>query len=286
MDLLSRFVSRPDYHQLPAYARVMERIGWDVIPMNGQYLFVRRIGPISIAKFQRPQSIDFSNLKKLQKRLPLVKTYIDPGLSLDLEILRSNGLKETKNHHAYTKTFICNLHGSEEKILASFSKTLKYQMLRSLRMGVSYKVVAFVNLTEETKTEIVKLHSEWETEKKVSGYPNNFLRILWQEMQKEGSMILAYEGKTLHGALYFLHHHGVAMYFYQYTSQKGRQSLYVPSGLAYQTVKLAKFLGCDILDLCSAYDERFGTENLKWKGFSVHKEHFHPTSVYYPPSFQ
>ncbi len=284
MDLVKRFSSIPDYHQLASYARVMEEIGWNAVKVRGGYLFVKPLGPIAFAKFQRPAKIDAEELVRVQKRLRIVRFLLEPGLQTDTRVLNQVGFRVTNAHYAYTKTLLVDLSGSMGQILASLSKTTSYQMRRSLKMGVAYKFIPYAQLSEAQKTEILSLHARWSKEKKVSGYDDTFLRAMWRHM-KEGTMILAYEKGILHGALFLLMHHKLGMYFYQFTSEVARKKLYVPSGLAYQAIKLSKEQGCNLFDLCSAYDERYPKENLKWKGFSAHKDRFHPTPVYFPQSY-
>src|SRR5258706_13346741 len=113
MDLLELFSNNVDYHQTTAYADVMSRIGWDVIPVGGSFLFVRRAGPVSFAKFQRPNVINLKELVALQKRLHIVQLYLEPGLATDTKELASYGFVPTSTHHAYTKTFVCDISGTE-----------------------------------------------------------------------------------------------------------------------------------------------------------------------------
>ncbi len=283
--LVLKFKARPDYHQLISYGKVMETIGWKVVPLTGANLFVKPIGPLSFAKLQRFSQVKIRELLAAQTKYRIVRLHLEPGLNASLAGLQSAGFLPTNTHYAYTKTLIVDLSGSEAEILSSFSKTASYQMRRSLKTKVTYEVIPFAQLDEGLKQEILDLHRQWSREKRIAGYDDPFMRAMWQHMQGEGSMILARLDGQLHGALFFLTHHKVGLYFYQFTSWQARGGLYIPSGLAYQAIKLAKTKKCDIFDLCSAFDERYPKENLSWKGFTTHKEHFHPTSIYYPPAY-
>jgi hypothetical protein len=288
MDLVSAFSARTDYHQLPSYARVMEGIHWDVIPVSGSYVFVKRVGPISFAKLQRPAAIHIDELVSLQKKLHIAQLFLEPALTYTHEqgiLLEKAGFARTNNHHAYTKTYICDISGSESVVLRSFSKTMQYQIRRSLHVGVEYVSVPFAKLTKEEKENICTLHTAWSKERKVLGYPDDFLYALWNGFSNRGEMVLAYKGSELHGVLFLLYNGPIGMYFYQFSSNLGRKSLYIPSGLAYQGIVAARRNGCTIFDLCSCFDERYPTENIKWQGFSEHKLRFHPTPIYYPGAF-
>lgn len=282
--LEERFAQRPDYRQLDSYGRVMQKIGWKIIKLKGANLFIRSIGPVAFAKLQRPQNVDLAELVKIQKQHRILGLQLEPGLKMDLSELYAYGFKPTKSHYAYTKSVIFALDGTLAQIMSTFSKTTSYQMRRALKQNVDYEYIPFSNLTATDKAEILKLHQDWSTEKKVMGYDDNFLNAVWEEMS-QGTMILARVGGVLHGALFFIAHHHVGMYFYQFTSKRARAGLYIPSGLAFHAIKLAKQVDCDIFDLCSAHDERYPKENLKWRGFTRHKEGYHPTPIYYPQSY-
>lgn len=284
MNLIERFEIRPDYHQLSSYGLVMKEIGWDVIHLQGCQLFIKKIGPVAFAKLQRPSKVNFVELIERQRQHRILHLHLEPGLKMSLDQLERYGFKTTRTHYAYTKTLIVDLSHQEKEILASFSKTTAYQMRRSRKMGVEYEAIPFRKLTNEGKQEILNLHAQWSREKKIAGYDDAFLKALWKHM-REGTMILARVDGQLHGALFLLIHHKLAMYFYQFTSREAREGLYIPSGMAYEAILLAKKQGCDLFDLCSAYDERYSKENLKWKGFSTHKERFHPTAIYYPVAY-
>jgi hypothetical protein len=261
----------------------MEQIGWDVIPVAGEYLFSRRIGPIALAKFQRPQQIHWETVEQMQHKLAIWQLTIEPALSFSFSPkLDWRGWHESNAHYTYTKTAVVDTSGSEQNILGSFSETLRYQMRRSERAGLTYRVIPFGELTAGQKDDILALHQDWHQEKKVMGYPDAFLQSIWKEMVKEGAMVLGYKGRELHAALFWLHHHHVGMYFYQFTSREGRGRFYAPSGLALGAIRLNLAHACDVLDLCSVYDTRYGAENLKWQGFSEHKSRFHPTYIEYP----
>ncbi|KKU56867.1 MAG: hypothetical protein UX78_C0002G0047 [Candidatus Amesbacteria bacterium GW2011_GWA2_47_11] len=44
---------REDIRQSEEYGRYMERIGWKTIQFNKSQIFIRRLGPVSVAKMQR-----------------------------------------------------------------------------------------------------------------------------------------------------------------------------------------------------------------------------------------
>ena len=79
-DLISRFKSRLDLHQSPAHAEVMTKIGWSVEGVPGSHIYYRSLGPLTVAKHQRPKEIDVERLKIFRKRHKVLTTYVEPGL--------------------------------------------------------------------------------------------------------------------------------------------------------------------------------------------------------------
>lgn len=295
MDIIKSFQITSDYHQSVNYARLMTMIGWEVVPLRGSYLFLRRVGPISFAKWQRPATVDRPQIAKIAKQLNIVKLYLEPALVTTLEtgettsdlgaLLLPFGFRETTTHHAYTKTLVIDLRPDIDAVMKGFSQTSRLQIKRSQRLGVTYKKILFSQLDAGVIQQILKLHAMWRQEKQVLGYDDHFLRSLFKAFDYQGEAILAFVEEKLHGVLLLTYHAGVGQYFYQFTSKEGRDKLYLPSGLAYQGMRSAKTRGSVWFDFCSCYDERYKSENLKWRGFSEHKARFHPTPIYYPPAF-
>ena len=46
----------------------------------------------------------------------------------------------------------------------------------------------------------------------------------------------------------------------------------------------ARQLGCDLMDLFGAWDERYPDERTDWRGFTEHKASLHACPIYYPPT--
>lgn len=286
MQLLDRFSKRVDYHQTVQYATVMERIGWDAVFVSGQLLFSRRVGPIAIAKFQRPQTIDFEALSKVQKRLHIVQVFVEPGLSLlpNGDEWRKYGLHATTNHHAYTKTAILDLSMPIEKILRNCSVNIRRDIVKSEASKIRIETTQFADLTEKQRDEILALHDRWGKERSIIGYDNGFLRAIWVGFAQHGYMITAFDKEKLVGAFFLLLVNGVGLYFYVFTDPRYKQTG-ISSRLAIEAIKRSMEEGCDIFDFCSVFDERYPTENPRWKGFSEFKRRFHPQYIEYPQAF-
>lgn len=306
MDVLSRFYSREDFHQSIEFAQVMESIGWSSIPVAGSRIAVRQLGPVSLAKMQRAQVIHCPDLFRLRSRLRIFRFIIEPGVEgvfvdahgerhhysfADLQsrekarkLFTDAGFSQTKEHYAHSKTALLDLTPSLEDIVKAFPSKTRYNLKISHRLVNRYSLFRFDNLTDEEKNLFFTLHTRWATDKKVFGFSNAFLNHVFKKFQTKGWMITCRTQGEFSGGMMIIVHDRVAYYFYTCTSAKGKAS-HVPTGLVSEALRLAKALGADIFDFCSVYDERYPHQNPRWKGFTQFKSRFHPTEVYYPPSF-
>jgi peptidoglycan pentaglycine glycine transferase (the first glycine) len=286
--LVDHFSQRIDYHQCSEYGQVMRSIGWEVIQKDHSQVFIKKVGPVSFAKIQRPMAVDFTWLRQLRTRFHILQLFIDPGLpshDAQPEMYKVHGYKRTLSHHAYTKTFLIDLSPPIPDVLKSFSQSARRHIRESEQSSIQVEAVPFSKVTLSLKREVVALHDEWSKEKKVLGYENSFLLSFIDAFKKKGTLITAREGSNLIGIVMHTEHDRVGMYFYAFSAVRGRQ-LSLPYRLAWESMKLAKSHGCDIYDFCSCYDERFPSQNPRWKGFSEFKLRFHPEPIYYPQSYQ
>lgn len=281
MNLIERFANHQDYHQSPAYAAAMRTIGWESHQCGEANVFLRRLGPVSFAKLQRGRGIDWKKLAALRRQYHALQFFIDPALAEGESPPLSAGFKVTRDHHAHTKTLIVDLAGSERQILSSFSQSARRQISQGQKSSVIYRAVPFAQLTNTEISEALELHALWSKEKKVYGYPDSFLKSTLAAFSQSGTLLTARENGKLIGVIYHLEYDQVGLYFYAYTSPRGRQ-LHVPYVLAWESIKLAKTHGCDVYDFCSCYDERYPKDNPRWQGFTEFKQRFHPTPIYYP----
>ncbi len=67
-DLVVRFGERIDLHQSPYHANVMRKIDWQVDGDIGSQIYSRAVGPLTVAKFQRPKFIDPDRLAIFRKK--------------------------------------------------------------------------------------------------------------------------------------------------------------------------------------------------------------------------
>jgi lipid II:glycine glycyltransferase (peptidoglycan interpeptide bridge formation enzyme) len=305
-DLLDRFCQREDLHQSFGYKKLMEKIGWSSLFVSGSYLSVRQLGPISLAKIQRPSVIDLPKLTQLRKRLLLAHLIVEPGAAitlvsltgkkLELNLLeqadlqrcalelKKAGLRLSTEHYAHSKTMILDVQAPMEEFLKTLPQKVRYNIKQALKAEVSYTTTAFADLQSEDLDAFFSLHARWSTERKILGFSTHFLTTIFEVFVGNGYLIQARVNNELLGAMIVLIHQGVGYYYYTCTIAPGFK-FQIPSGLTYHAIAISKTRGCDIFDFCSVYDERYPQVTLRWKGFSEFKSRFNPVAVYYPPTF-
>ncbi len=306
MDVLSRFYSREDFHQSIEYAAVMEAIGWSSIPIHGSRIAVHQLGPVSLAKMQRPLLIDCPRLFTLQSRLRMFRLIIEPGVTgtlvdgkkkahqfsfVDtvsaqkaLSLFKEVGFHLSGQRYAHSKTAILDIAGPIDEIVKHFPAKTRYNIKISNRVVNTYEIDRFDVLSDEKKERFFALHTAWSTAQKIHGFSNSFLGHVITHFPKKGWMISSTTNGAYSGGMMILIHDNVAYYFYTFTTAQGKVT-HVPTGLVFKAIELAKENGADIFDFCSVYDDRYPKDNPRWKGFSEFKSRFAPISVTYPPSF-
>lgn len=303
--LVDRFALREDLHQSLGYAAVMESIGWVSIPHLGSRIVVRPLGPIGIAKIQRPKVLDLPWILSLRSKLHLLHVVIElsavgsiltkDGKTIDytffdvesgnraLDVLSLHGFRVTSEHYAHSKTALLDLVAGREAIYGAFPQKTRYNIRLASRKDVVYSSTPFAEVSESMLQEALQLHASWSREKNIFGYSDHFLRIVLQSFPVTGRLLRAVDKSTLVGVFFLIVHDRVGQYYYTCTSKEGRKK-HVPSGMTAYAIDETLKLGGDIFDFCSVFDERYPQDHPRWKGFSTFKERFSPTPFYYPPT--
>lgn len=275
-DLATLFGTRSDLHQSPMHAAVMADLGWNTIPLSrGSQLYLYRLGPFSVAKLQRPASIDQTKLKLIRKKYHILTLYLEPKLNDPLP----PKLGRKVEPFAHSKTSLLDLRLSEKNLLASFNQNTR----RNLRNNSALKIIS-IPLSTTTPAQIndfFALQHSWHHTKKVATYPENMLRAVFRHYPKSGHLHVAYHQNTPCAHLLTLYYKGVATYYIAAANKTG-YALAAPTHLTWTAIQVAQKAGCDILDFGGIYDERYSKMYKGWQGFTKFKEGFRPTVITYP----
>lgn len=258
----------------------MERIGWQVIGPQGSRLFYRQLGPLAIAKLQRPRNIDLAWLKSFRHDHHTLTTYVEPGLTCETTGIKGLAVEP----FAHSCTSLVDLSSTEQSILNCFSQKTRYNIVRTLKKDdLRISTTQLGKLSPLQKSAFFALHAHWSKQKNVIGYSKELLNAILASYAKSGDLHLAYLGNTLVASLLTLHHDSVATYWAAFATSEGYKS-FAPTLLTWTAMQTAKSAGCDIFDFGGIYDPRYPRMYKNWVGFTKFKSGFHPTIISYPPT--
>lgn len=284
-NLVSRFAARSDLHQSPMHADVMRRIGWQVAGHPGSRIFYRPLGPLAIAKLQRPRVIDLAWLNSFRTHHHTLTTYLEPGLSAQAGLttpLPGQKLGISVEPFAHSATSLLDLSLSDSALLASFSPKTRYNITHTLRQNnLTILSTPLSTINPKLLTDFFALHASWSRQKNVIGYSPRLLTATLASYAKHSHLHLAYHNNSLVTSLLILYHDSVATYWAAFAILPGYQT-FAPTLLTWTAMQVAKTRGCDIFDFGGIYDPRYPRMYKKWQGFTKFKAGFRPTPVSYP----
>jgi lipid II:glycine glycyltransferase (peptidoglycan interpeptide bridge formation enzyme) len=228
------------------YASLMRLIGWQVEGKPGSRIFYRPLGPICVAKIQRPKKIDLAWLKEFRHSHHTLTTHLEPGLSNPLS---NTELGITVEPFAHSSTSLVDLSPSQTTILASFSQKTRYNIVRTLKKNeLSITTTQLGKLSAKQLLDFSLLQTEWAKQTKVIGHPAYLLDAVFASFAQSGDLHLCYLGKDLVGSLLVLYHNSVATYYAAAANDRGYHT-YAPTLLTWAAIQQAQMVGCDILTL-------------------------------------
>jgi peptidoglycan pentaglycine glycine transferase (the first glycine) len=259
----------------------MHEIGWKTEIHGDSQLYYRTLGPLTIAKIQRPKSLDLDWLKQFRKEHKTLTTYIEPSLTAKLPDKKIGFAVEP---FAHSSTSLINLRPTEPNILNSFSQKTRYNIVHTLKKtDLTIETVELGKANKKQLTDFFALHAAWSKQKNVIGYSVELLNAIIKSFAKSGDLHLAYVDGQLVATLLILYHDSVATYWAAFASLTGYKS-FAPTLLTWTAFQTAKAKKCEIFDFGGIYDPRYPKMYKKWQGFTKFKSSFNPTVISYPPT--
>ncbi len=259
----------------------MESIGWQVVGKPGSQLFLRHLGPVAIAKIQRPKQIDVSWLNRMRKKYHILTLYIEPGLNS----IVGEKLGFAVEPFAHSATSLIDLTLSESTLLASFSQKTRYNIVRTLKKNeLTITTTPLRKLSTRQISDFFALNTVWSKQPRVVGHGVAHLQAVLGSYASAGDLHLCYRGPILVGSLMVLYHDHVATYYAAHALPEGYAS-YAPTLLTWSAMLRAQANKCDIFDFGGIFDPRYPRLYKNWQGFTKFKSGFSPTIVSYPPTF-
>lgn len=262
------------------HANLMRQIGWSVDGVKGSRIYYRTLGPLTIAKIQRPKKLDLVWLKQFRKDHRTLTTFIEPGITVPPETKIGFSVEP----FAHSCTSLIDLLPKEQEILSSFSQKTRYNIVHTLKKSdLKVTTTELGKLSRSQKTEFFALHANWSKQKNVIGYSEQLLNGILTSFAKHGDLHLCYLGQELVATLLVLYHDGIATYWAAFASPLGYKS-FAPTLLTWTAIQAAKANGCEIFDFGGIYDPRYPKMYKRWQGFTKYKSGFNPTVISFPPT--
>jgi lipid II:glycine glycyltransferase (peptidoglycan interpeptide bridge formation enzyme) len=263
------------------HAALLGSLGWRAEGKADSTIYYRQLGPLSIAKFQRPKQIDLEWLKHFRRKHRVLTTFIEPGIATTLPNQR---LGFPVDPFAHSSTSLIDLFPSESSILHSFSQKTRYNITHTLKAAkLTITTTKLSKLNKSQLSNFFTLHADWSKEKNVIGYSTALINGVLHAYAHHGDLHLCYQGNHLVGSLLVLYHDHVATYWAAFASPVGYKA-FAPTLLTWTAIQTAKTKGCDIFDFGGIYDPRYPKMYKRWIGFTKFKSTFNPTVISYPPT--
>lgn len=280
MGLTTQFLARSDLHQSPMYAKVMEDLGWITVGQAGSHIFLKKLGPFTLGKMQRPEKIDLSYVNSIRRQHHSLTLYLEPKTNEG-----DQKLGISSEPFAHSATSIIDISQSVATLLASFNQTTRRHIVAGLKNeNIKITSIPLAKLTEHEHVVFAQLHAEWDDLRRGTSHPQSYLESVMKHFAGYGHLHLAYQDNLPCALLLTLYHDDVATYYTAFANESGYTSG-TPTLLTWTALLTAKKAGCDLFDFGGIYDERYPKLYKNWQGFTRFKTGFRPTTVLYPPSY-
>lgn len=280
-----------DLRQSKEYTKYMELLGWQVLQLNEDYVYVRKVLLIgSVAKLQRPQKIPTTqDIKNFCAKNKVSVLYIEPQSPISLQ---SPLLSPAKNSFVPAKTIHVDLTLTEQTLLENMKHKTRYNIKVAQRhVVVTYESRRMGHFQME---DFIRMYSESARQRGMWIPQTGEIKALWNSFSETGNadLLLAYDsglsyetgshvrGDSVIGGVLVCYSSDTAHYMYAGSTQNGKQ-LFAPTLLAWEAIKLAKKRKKKIFDFEGVYDERYPSTK-QWRGFTKFKEGFGGEVVEYP----
>jgi lipid II:glycine glycyltransferase (peptidoglycan interpeptide bridge formation enzyme) len=281
-DLITRFAAALDFRQTRGYAATTRSLGWQVIGEPGSYIYLRRLGPLGIAKVQRPRILNLDTLRQLRKEHHIFWTYIEPGLATKV-------IGEPPNKpwyvepYAHSATALIDLTQSENKLFEHLDTATRTKIRRAQKdMTISSQKVS--QASQDQIDEFLHLSQDWSKQRHVIGYGEKYLRLLLANFKNESTLISARHSEQTVAQLLLIKNGEVATAFCIFTSPLGYR-LRAPLLLNWEAIRHSKSLAATVFDFLGVFDPRYPKMYKRWQGFTAMKMLFKPTVVTFPRSY-
>lgn len=265
---------KKDLRQTPEYGAYISAIGWETLNVNNTQVFVRKLGPVSIAKIQRVKlPIPIDMLKPVLKQRKVIMCKLEPlpdQAEEEMKNLKKQGFRQDKWPLLASKTLKIDLRPTLLEIEKAFKKDARYCLKKSRESAIEIKFNDWDTFYDIWK-KAAKNKKLWIISKKN-------LMALRDSLGEKAVCITA--GKM--AGIVIIVTEGVAYYYFSAALPEAKM-FQLPYRMVWEGIKEGKTRGAKIWDFEGIYDHRFPTKG--WKGFTHFKKSFGGREVEYPGSY-
>ena len=289
------------------YAQVMKDLGWLVIGKPGTQTFVRKIGPVAVAKIQRPSVLHLEELDEIRRRYHTILLQVEPALYMRAgeKIIKfpqtytaledispwknqmlSVGLTKIVSPLAHSATSVIDISLSEKELLSKMKRVARYNIgVTKKKTNLKIYTVPIREFTKKDHEKYFQILTEWSKRKHVYGFEPKLMKAVLSAFYAESWCHLGEIDGKLEATALMLKVGKVMVYYCAVSSETGYANR-VPTALIWEAIVTGKKLGCEFLDFGGIYDPRYTDTYKRWSGFTTFKGKFAPTPFLYPPSFK
>jgi len=268
-----------DLRQAKEYLKFMAAIGWQI--EKGLVIKKLPLIPFRVAKYQRPEQIDWKKLKTTVRQKKVNYLIIEPGRNQKtkkiIKELRKRNFKKTKWPMLPTKTVWLDLSKTEEQLLKEMRPKTRYNIKKCSQIKV--KQIRGDKLDIKILKSFYEIYKKNSQRQKFWGMRFEHIKKLMEVFGKNGYLLWV---ENL-GGLIILKHKETTYYTHNGVTLEGKKKL-VPTKLTWEAIRLAKKLRCKRFDFEGIADQRF-KQTKSWMGFSKFKMGFGGEVIEYEGSF-
>lgn len=273
-----------DIRQSPQWGEYLKFLGWKKRSLNDcKNIYYRKVGPLTIAKMQRPQKLsadDLNEINKIAKENKFAFIKLEPSLNQNSDELARAEYKVSHSPLCPPTTIFLELENKISDLEDRLSSSARYSVRRAGREGG--KVEFFCRPSEEILSQVYPVIKE-------TGIKQKFFVPDFEDLKTKihlwGSdchiTIVRDRANVIQGAQLFLGFNGNVWFINSGTTEEGRKTKFGYL-LMWESVLYLKSHGYKFLDLEGKDDKRFPSFTKTWGGFSYFKEKFGGIEVLFP----
>ncbi len=263
-----------DLRQTPEYGRFLERVGWKTVQVAGRQMFLRKLGPVKIAKMQRVDlPIPVADMERIFRQEKIIMCKLEPreGQSEEkLKELKKLGFAQDKWPLLGAKTLRVNIRPAAEALMSSFKKDARYCLKKALAAAVDIKLNDW-GVFYDTWKKAAKNKDLWIP-------PKKDVQALQEAFGEKCFCLTA--GKMAGVVVIVVMQ---TAYYYYSAALPEAKKLQLPYRMVWEGMREAKNRGALVWDFEGIYDKRWPTKG--WKGFTHFKKSFGGVEIEFPGSF-